>query len=183
MGRGRPIILGESMTELTPTLLPLVYYPDERLKKVAAPVTEFNDELNQLVVNMFHTMKTNNGIGLAASQVGVSKSVIVLQIDQPLVLINPMVLWTEGKHSTEEGCLSVPGYYESVNRAETVRVVYQDETGANKDTTATGLLATCIQHEIDHLNGILFVDHLSKLKQMRARVKVSKTLKQQRIKR
>lgn len=164
-------------------LLPLVYYPDQRLKTPTETVTEFNDELKQLVGDMFHTMKANNGIGLAAPQVGISKKVIVIYIDQPLVLINPMVILTEGTATTEEGCLSVPGYFENVSRAERIRIVYQDETGANKDMIAGGLHAICIQHEVDHINGIVFVDHLSKLKQMRARMKVSKTLKQKGIRR
>jgi peptide deformylase len=162
--------------------LTILEYPDPRLKRVAAPVTEFTPELRQLVADMAETMYAAPGIGLAATQVDVHRQVIVIDVseskDALLVLINPRILRAEGEMKGEEGCLSVPGYYDGVMRAERVTVVAQDVEGRPFTLDAEGLLAVCIQHEMDHLKGIVFVERLSQLKQMRYRARLAKQKKE-----
>jgi peptide deformylase len=162
-------------------LLQILHYPDERLHRVAAPVETINDEIRQLVRDMAQTMYAAPGIGLAATQVDVHKQVIVLDIseahDQLLVLINPQILEARGEAECEEGCLSVPGIYEMVRRAEWIKVRALDRDGQPFTLETAGLLAVCVQHEMDHLKGKVFVEYLSRLKQTRI---VAKLKKQQR---
>ncbi len=159
-------------------LLPILRYPDPRLKKIAAPVTKIDDGIRRLAADMAETMYEAPGIGLAATQVDVHKRVIVIDVsenkDQLLVLVNPEILADEGVQVGEEGCLSVPGVYDKVERAERVTVRYLDLDGVEQTLAAEGLLAVCIQHEMDHLQGTVFVDHLSQLKQTRIRSKLAK---------
>ena len=159
-------------------LLPILRFPDPRLKKIAAPVTNIDDTVRRLIADMAETMYEAPGIGLAATQVDVHKQIVVIDIsedrNQLLALINPRVENFQGQQEGEEGCLSVPGIYEKVQRAERVTVHYQDGDGAQRTLVAEGLLAVCIQHELDHLNGTVFVDHLSQLKQTRIRSKLAK---------
>jgi len=159
-------------------LLPILEFPDPRLRTRAQPVTEVDDALRSLIDDMFQTMYAAPGIGLAATQVNVHKRVIVIDIseshDQPVVLINPEILTREGMEEMEEGCLSVPGIYDKVSRAEKIRVRTLDRKGRQIEFDAEGLLAVCIQHEIDHLDGKLFVDYLSELKRTRIRKKLEK---------
>ncbi len=163
--------------------LEILHFPDPRLRKRALPVTEFDDDLKKLVGDMFETMYAAPGIGLAATQVDVHRRVIVIDIsedrNQPLVLINPEILSREGVEEMDEGCLSVPGIYEKVRRAERIRYRAQDLEGEPFEAEADGLLAVCIQHEIDHLDGKLFVDYLSNLKRQRIRKKLEKARRQQ----
>ncbi len=159
-------------------LLPILHYPDARLRKTAKPVSEVNDEIRRLIDDMFETMYDAPGIGLAATQVNVHLRLLVADIsehkDQPLVFINPELLATDGQEQTEEGCLSVPGIYESVKRASRIRVSALDRNGDRFELEAEGMLAVCIQHEIDHLDGKLFVDYLSEMKRQRIRRKLEK---------
>jgi peptide deformylase len=159
-------------------ILPILEYPDPRLKKVAAPVTEFGPDVARLVRDMAETMYAAPGIGLAATQVDVHKRIIVIDIsetkDHLEVLVNPEILEAEGEAECEEGCLSVPGYYEKVTRAARVRVRAQDAHGTTREFDADGLLAVCIQHEMDHLVGKVFVDYLSPLKRARLATKLRK---------
>ena len=159
-------------------ILEILHYPDPRLRNRAQPITEVTDDIRQLADDMLETMYDAPGIGLAATQVNVAKRLIVVDISedkqQPLVLINPKLKATSGNVETEEGCLSVPGIYESVQRAESIRVTALDRDGKRLDLEADELLAVCIQHEIDHLDGKLFVDYLSRLKQHRIRKKALK---------
>jgi peptide deformylase len=159
-------------------LLPILRFPDPRLKKIAAPVTTIDDTVRRLIADMAETMYEAPGIGLAATQVDVLKQIVVIDIsedrNQLLALINPRLENFLGQQEGEEGCLSVPGIYEKVQRAERVTVHYQDGDGAQRTLVAEGLLAVCIQHELDHLNGTVFVDHLSQLKQTRIRSKLAK---------
>jgi len=152
-------------------LLPILEYPDPRLRKVAAPVTAFTPELVKLVRDMAETMYAAPGVGLAATQVDVHKRVIVIDTsdakDDLLVLVNPEIVMAEGEAECEEGCLSVPGYYDKVVRAARITVRAQNEYGEPIERTAEGLLAVCIQHEMDHLLGKMFVDYLSPLKRAR----------------
>lgn len=163
-------------------LLPILRYPDPRLYKKAAPVAEVNEEIRTLVRDMAETMHAAPGIGLAATQVDVHKQVIVIDTsearDKLLVLINPEILAREGSQYCEEGCLSVPGVYEPVERAEWVRVRTLGLDGRFSEIEADKLLAICIQHEMDHLQGKVFVDYLSRLKQNRIRAKFQKQLRQ-----
>lgn len=159
--------------------LPILEFPDPRLRKTAAPVTEFDDGLRTLVDNMFETMYESEGIGLAATQVNVHKRLLVLDVseekDSPQVFINPeFEVIEEELQDYQEGCLSVPGFFEEVSRPRAIRVKAQDPQGENYELEARGLLAVCIQHEIDHLNGKLFVDYLSPLKRQRIRSKLEK---------
>ncbi|OOY36145.1 peptide deformylase [Solemya velum gill symbiont] len=158
--------------------LEILHFPDERLRQHAKPVVEVNDVIRQLVSDMFETMYEAPGIGLAAVQVNVRKRVIVIDItedhSQPLVFINPEIIEREGEETMGEGCLSVPGYYEEVTRAEEIRVRALNQHGESFEMHAEGLLAVCIQHEIDHLDGKLFVDYLSSLKRTRIRKKLEK---------
>jgi len=162
-------------------LLPILRYPDLRLKKVATRVQKVDDNIKRLVRDMAETMYEAPGIGLAATQVDVHKRVIVIDIsetrDELLALINPEIVESEGKKVCEEGCLSVPGIYDKVERAESVVVRYQDLEGEEKTIEADGLLAVCLQHEIDHLEGKVFVEHLSLLKQTRIKAKLAKQAK------
>jgi peptide deformylase len=163
-------------------LLPILCYPDPRLNKVAKPVAHVDARVRQLVDDMLETMYAAEGIGLAATQVDVHERLIVMDLserrDQPLVLINPQLLWTSAETvRREEGCLSVPGVYDGVERAQAVKVRAQDAQGVARDIDATDQLAVCIQHEMDHLTGRVFVEYLSALK--RSRIK-SRFLKQQR---
>lgn len=159
-------------------LLTILEYPDPRLRTRAVPVTEFDAELSRLIDAMFETMYAAPGIGLAASQVNVHKCLIVMDLSEehrePLVFINPEILGREGGGVTEEGCLSVPGIFDKVERAQRVRVRAQDRTGATFERELEGLVAVCLQHEMDHLEGKLFVDYLSGLKRERIRKKLDK---------
>jgi peptide deformylase len=163
------------------SLLPILRYPDDRLHTVAQPVEVVDDEIRTLVRNMADTMYAAPGVGLAATQVDVHKRVIVIDVsdtrDDLLVLINPELIAREGEQECEEGCLSVPGIFDYVTRAERVIVRALDENGQVYERAASGLLAVCIQHEMDHLEGKVFVEYLSRLKQTRIRAKL---LKQQR---
>ncbi|HMV22087.1 MAG: peptide deformylase [Betaproteobacteria bacterium] len=159
-------------------LLPILRYPDPRLKKTALPVARIDDSIRELVRDMAETMYEAPGIGLAATQVDVHKQIVVIDIsetkDELLVLINARILESAGFQEGEEGCLSVPGIYDKVERAATVTVRYLDLDGQEQTLRAEGLLAVCIQHELDHLQGKVFVDHLSQLKQTRIRTKLAK---------
>ena len=161
--------------------LNILRYPDARLHKVAAPVTVFDDGLKKLVADMAETMYTAPGIGLAASQVDVHKQVIVVDVserrDSLVVLVNPEIVEAVGESDIEEGCLSVPGIYELVQRAERVKVRAYDRNGNAFTLEAQGLLAVCIQHEMDHLQGKVFIEYLSRLKQQRIRAKLAKQLR------
>lgn len=162
-------------------LLNILRYPDARLHKVAAAVTVFDDALKRLVSDMAETMYAAPGIGLAATQVDVHKQVIVIDVserrDSLVVLINPAILDASGVSDIEEGCLSVPGIYDTVERAERVKVRAYDQNGNPFTLEAQGLLAVCIQHEMDHLKGKVFVESLSQLKQQRIRARLAKQLR------
>jgi peptide deformylase len=159
-------------------ILDILHFPDPRLRNKAKPVTEVTDEVRTLIDDMFETMYDAPGIGLASVQVNAPQRVIVVDISEdrsePLALINPEILSKEGVEEMDEGCLSVPGVYETVQRADRVRIRYLDRDGNNVEMDADGLLAVCIQHEIDHLDGKLFVDYLSNLKRQRIRKKLEK---------
>jgi peptide deformylase len=162
-------------------ILNILRYPDARLHKLAAPVTVFDDGLKKLVADMAETMYTAPGIGLAATQLDVHKQVIVVDVserrDSLVVLVNPEIVEATGESDIEEGCLSVPGIYELVPRSERVKVRAYDQNGNAFTLEAQGLLAVCIQHEMDHLQGKVFVEHLSQLKQQRIRAKLAKQLR------
>lgn len=159
-------------------ILEILHFPDPRLRQRAAEVDAVDDELRRLIDDMFETMYQAPGIGLAATQVNVHKRVVVIDIskeqDEPRVFINPQIVVLDGVEEMEEGCLSVPGVYEKVQRAERIRVRAMDREGQAFELDADGLLAVCIQHEIDHLDGKLFVDYLSQLKRQRIRKKLEK---------
>ena len=159
-------------------ILEILHHPDPRLRKKAAPVNAFDDNLAELVADMFETMYAAPGIGLAATQVDVHKRVIVIDVSRdksaPSAFVNPVIVATSGDEEMEEGCLSVPDVYETVRRAESIRVEAQNVGGESFSLAATGILAICIQHEIDHLEGKLFVDYLSQMKQTRIRRKLTK---------
>ena len=159
-------------------LLTILEYPDPRLRKIAAPVPAVTPEVQKLVRDMAETMYAAPGIGLAATQVDVHKRVIVMDIsearDELRVFINPEILSSAGEAENEEGCLSVPGYYDKVTRAAQVRVRALDQNGTPFELAAEGLLAVCIQHEMDHLVGKVFVDHLSPLKRARLTARARK---------
>ncbi|MGD2082385.1 MAG: peptide deformylase [Chromatiales bacterium] len=163
-------------------ILDILHYPDPRLRTKAEPVSEVDDGVRTLLDDMLETMYDAPGIGLAATQVNVHKRVIVIDVSDdrtdPLCLVNPEILEREGEEQMDEGCLSVPGYYETVNRAERVRYRALDRDGNLFERSAEGLLAVCIQHEIDHLDGKLFVDYLSSLKRQRIRKKLEKESRQ-----
>jgi peptide deformylase len=160
----------------------ILEFPDPRLRTRAEPVTRFDAALGTLIDDMLETMYAAPGIGLAATQVDVHKRLIVIDIskehNEPLVLINPEILTREGEASTEEGCLSVPGIFDEVKRAAKVRVRAQDREGATYERDFDDILAVCIQHEMDHLEGTLFVDYLSDLKRERIRKKLDKDRKE-----
>ena len=160
-------------------LLPILRYPDQRLHKIARPVTAFDERLKQLVADMAETMYEAPGIGLAATQVDVHEQVIVIDVsetrDQLQVLINPEIIWSsDDRQVYEEGCLSVPGIYDGVERPSRVRVRSLDVNGKPYEFDADGLLAVCVQHEMDHLKGKVFVEYLSPLKRNRIKTKLQK---------
>ena len=163
-------------------ILDILVYPDPRLRKLAKPVKNVDDAIRQLIADLTETMYHAEGIGLAATQVDVHQQVIVMDIsesrDQPLVLINPNIVEQNGEQVYDEGCLSIPEYYAPVKRAESIKITALDREGEVFELEADGLLAVCIQHEMDHLLGKVFVDYLSRLKQDRIK---KKFLKQQRF--
>jgi peptide deformylase len=160
------------------SLLEILHYPDSRLRNRANPVTVFDKKLEEFTESMLETMYHSSGIGLAATQVGVSQRVIVIDVsesrDQPLCLVNPEIVEMDGEEESEEGCLSVPSVYEKVVRAEKIKLKALDKNGEAIEMEADGVLAICIQHEIDHLDGKLFIDYLSGLKRQRIRKKLEK---------
>jgi len=162
--------------------LRILEFPDPRLRKKAAPVEVVDDPLRQLIDDMFETMYEAPGIGLAATQVDVHRRLLVADVsqekDEPQVLINPEILERDGSTITEEGCLSVPGYYEEIERAEHIKVRYLDRDSNEQESEYEGLLAVCVQHEIDHLDGKLFVDYLSEIKRQRIRKRLEKDRRQ-----
>jgi peptide deformylase len=164
----------------------IIKLPDPRLRLVSKPVAQITGDIRSLVADMFETMYAAPGIGLAAIQVGVPQRVVTLDLakkdepKQPLVVINPELVWSSEERSTyEEGCLSIPEFYEEVERPAQVKVRYTDLDGQAHEVEANGLLATCLQHEIDHLNGVLFIDHISKLKRDRVTRKFAKAAKRE----
>ena len=162
-------------------ILEILKYPDKRLRTVAKPVENVNSEIKKQVKDMFETMYDAPGIGLAATQVNFHQRLIVVDVseecNEPICLINPEIIEKNGEIEWEEGCLSVPNYYESVKRANEIKVSALNELGQSFEIEASEMLSVCIQHEMDHLNGILFVDHLSKLKQKRLKKKSEKQTK------
>ena len=162
-------------------LLPILEYPDPRLRMRAKPVTKVDDRIRRLIDDMLETMYAAPGIGLAATQVDVHERVIVIDVsersDTPVCLVNPEILEKEGNINSEEGCLSVPEYFEYVDRAEKIRVRALDRDGNTIEFDAEDMLAVCIQHEMDHLEGKLFVDYLSSLKRERVKKKFTKRAK------
>jgi peptide deformylase len=156
---------------------PILHIPEPRLRQVAEPVQVVDDEIRALVDDMFETMYDAPGIGLAAPQIGVMKRVLVMDVakrqdeeakPEPWVVINPTITWSSQEKSVyEEGCLSIPDFYEEVERPAVVRVSFLDRDGQSQEIEADGILATCLQHEIDHLDGVLFIDHISRLKRAR----------------
>jgi peptide deformylase len=162
----------------------IIILPDKRLRLASEPVKKVDAGVRKLIDDMFETMYDAPGIGLAAIQVGVPQRVITMDLSkkegpqEPRVFINPEILWTSEETALyEEGCLSIPEYYEEVERPAQVRVKYLDRDGKAQEVEATGLLATCLQHEIDHLNGVLFIDHISRLKRERVSKKFAKAAK------
>ena len=168
------------------TVRPLVTLPDPRLRQRCEPVAAITDEIRSLARDMLETMYDAPGVGLAAIQIGVPKRVITMDVSKsedgrrPLVLVNPEITWaSEEKRVYEEGCLSIPEYYAEVERPDRVRFRYTTLDGETVEQDADGLLATCVQHEIDHLNGVLFIDHISKLKRDRVIKKFQKAAKRE----
>ena len=163
-------------------ILTVLRFPDERLRTVAQPVTDFGDRLQQQIDDMFETMYEQKGIGLAATQVNFHQQLIVMDLyddeDRPKIFINPELVEKSGQFTNEEGCLSVPGVYAKVDRAEHVTLKAHDREGNEFTIEADGLFAICIQHEMDHLNGKLFVDYLSPLKRNRIKQKLEKEARQ-----
>jgi peptide deformylase len=162
----------------------IIILPDKRLRQVSEPVKQIDAGIKKLVDELFETMYDAPGIGLAAIQIGIPKRVITLDLSkkednqEPQVFINPEIVWTSDETAKyEEGCLSIPDYYEEVERPAEVKVKYLDRDGKPREIAAKGLLATCLQHEIDHINGVLFIDHLSKLKRDRVIKKFAKAAK------
>ena len=168
---------------MTMNKLEVLHFPDKRLRKIAKPVEKVDQGIKNIIDQMFFTMYEEKGIGLAATQVNIHKRIIVIDIsenkDEKVCLINPKILLlSEETDSMEEGCLSVPGFYESVTRSKDVKVTTLNYNGEKIVLEADGLLSTCIQHEIDHLNGKLFVDHISTLKRDRIKKKITKLKKE-----
>lgn len=163
-------------------ILEILHHPDPRLRKKASPVAVVDEKTRELMDNMLETMYAAKGIGLAATQVNIQQRVVVIDLseekNEPLYLVNAEILHKEGQIEHEEGCLSVPEYYEKVTRAERVKVRALGRDGQSFELEADGLLAVCIQHELDHLDGKLFVDYLSQLKQQRVRKKMEKLSRQ-----
>ncbi|HAG94738.1 MAG: peptide deformylase [Pseudomonadales bacterium] len=162
-------------------ILDILEFPDPRLRTKAKPVTKVDDKIRKLTDDMLETMYEAPGIGLAATQVNVHQRIVVIDVseekDQPLVLINPEYEVISGEQDFDEGCLSVPGYYETVTRAETIKLKALNREGEPFEMECNGILSVCIQHELDHLDGKLFVDHISKLKRERIRKKLVKEQK------
>lgn len=160
------------------SILTILEFPDERLRKKAAVVKTVDDKIKKLVDDMLETMYQSHGVGLAATQVDIHQRVIVIDVseekDAPLFLINPEIIEKDGIKESEEGCLSVPGFFEKVKRAEHIRVKALNREGQSFEFEARELLAVCVQHEIDHLNGKLFVDYISSLKRQRIKKKLEK---------
>ena len=158
----------------------ILKFPDQDLRIKAKPVETFDDELKTLTEDMFETMHSVNGIGLAATQIGVAKQVAVIDIspekNEPLVIVNPaiQILDPSKKEDYDEGCLSVPGFFETISRPSDIKLSYQDLNGKKQEIKPEGLLTKVVQHELDHLNGRLFVDHISELKRRRIRNKIVK---------
>jgi peptide deformylase len=165
--------------------LTILEFPDPRLRTKATPVEAVDDALRTLIDDMFETMYAAPGIGLAATQVDVHRRLLVADVSSdksdPHVFINPVIVEKDGVTVTEEGCLSVPGYYEEVERAQHIRVRYLDRDGAEREEEFEGLLAVCVQHEVDHLDGRLFVDYLSEAKRQRIRKKLEKERRHQAV--
>jgi peptide deformylase len=168
------------------SIRPLVIIPDSKLRLTSEPVKDITDEIRRLADDMLDTMYDAPGVGLAAIQIGVPVRMVTMDVSktdderQPLVLINPEILWaSEEKRVYEEGCLSIPEYYEEVERPDRVRFRYMNLQGETVEQEADGLMATCVQHEIDHLNGVLFIDYLSKLKRDRVMTKFKKAAKRE----
>jgi peptide deformylase len=168
------------------TIRPLVIIPDSKLRLVSEPVKEITSEIRRLADDMLETMYDAPGVGLAAIQIGLPVRMVTMDVSkseedrEPMVLINPEIVWaSEEKRVYEEGCLSIPEYYEEVERPDRVRFRYMDLQGETIEQDADGLLATCVQHEIDHLNGVLFIDYLSKLKRDRVVTKFKKAAKRE----
>ncbi|MBQ0823236.1 peptide deformylase [Microvirga terrae] len=168
------------------SIRPLVIIPDSKLRLVSEPVKEITSEIRHLADDMLETMYDAPGVGLAAIQIGVPVRMVTMDVSksederQPLVLLNPEIVWaSEEKRTYEEGCLSIPEYYEEVERPDRVRFRYMNLQGETIEQDADGLLATCVQHEIDHLNGVLFIDYLSKLKRDRVMTKFKKAAKRE----
>ena len=159
-------------------ILNILEYPDKRLRNIAKPVLSVDETIKQKVKDMFETMYEAPGIGLAATQVNFHQRIIVIDIsdqcNEPICFINPEIIEKSGEIQCEEGCLSVPDYYENVVRANDIKIQALNQNGESFELEASEMLSVCIQHEIDHLNGILFVDHLSKLKQQRLKKKTEK---------
>lgn len=164
------------------SLLNILHFPDKRLRLKAQEVTNFDAPLRALVADMFDTMYKALGIGLAANQVNILKRLLVMDVsenkDEPLCLINPKIIASEGEEESDEGCLSVPGFYEKIKRFEKITVKAKNAQGEEIEVEAEGLKAVCIQHEMDHLDGKLFVDYLSSLKRSRIQKKLEKQKKQ-----
>jgi peptide deformylase len=168
------------------SIKPLVIIPDPKLRMVSEPVKEITQEIRQLADDMLETMYDAPGVGLAAIQIGVPLRMVTMDVSKsdderlPMVLINPEIVWaSEEKRVYEEGCLSIPEYYEEVERPDRVRFRYMNLKGEVIEEDADGLMATCVQHEIDHLNGVLFIDYLSKLKRDRVMTKFKKAAKRE----
>ena len=163
-------------------VLTVLHFPDPNLRKIAEPVQSIDTDIRQLAQDMLETMYEERGIGLAATQVNVQKRLIVMDLSDeknaPLILVNPEITAAEGSEESQEGCLSVPGYYEKVTRSEKISYRYLDIDGKTVADEAEGLLAVCIQHEIDHLDGKLFIDYLSPLKRQMLQKKLKKQEKQ-----
>lgn len=162
-------------------ILEVLHFPDDRLRNKAIPVENIDSEVKEIAANMLDTMYLENGIGLAATQVNIQKRIVVIDLseekNEPLVLINPEITSLEGKETMREGCLSVPEYFDIVERAETIEFNYKTLENELVTSRIDGLLAVCVQHEIDHLNGKLFIDYLSPLKRQRLKKKIEKTEK------
>ena len=168
------------------SIRPLVILPDSKLRLVSEPVKDITSEIRRLADDMLETMYDAPGVGLAAIQIGMPLRMVTMDVSksedehQPLVLINPEIVWaSEEKRTYEEGCLSIPEYYEEVERPDRVRFRYVNLQGETVEQDADGLLATCVQHEIDHLNGVLFIDYLSKLKRDRVMTKFKKAARRE----
>lgn len=164
-------------------ILDVLHFPDERLRNKALPVEEIDSDIKNTAKDMLETMYSENGIGLAAIQVNIKKRIVVIDVseerNEPLFLINPEITKLEGKETMREGCLSVPEYSDVVERAETIEFSYKTLENEVVKTKADGLLAVCVQHEIDHLDGKLFIDYLSPLKRQRLKKKIEKLEKQE----